>query len=158
MTKWPKDADHLVRLGAVFISVAIVSFVGRSLLVPRSFGEYGHFRGAAIAEIAARPISYAGHELCEACHPEVLALKSAGRHKGVSCEACHGPQQRHTEDPATMIPPKLDTAILCVKCHEANPAKPVTFPQVASTDHSAGLACNVCHQPHSPHIDAGGKK
>jgi transcription elongation factor Elf1 len=50
-------------------------------------------------------------------------------------------------------PAKLDTAVLCVRCHEANLSKPKEFPQVASADHSAGLPCNTCHQPHSPAID-----
>lgn len=156
--KWPKDTEHLVRLGAVFAAGVILFLVARYFLVPPSFGQYGHFRGDAIAEVAARPTAFGGHQLCEVCHAEVLSLKVAGRHKGVSCEACHGPQQRHADDPGNIIPPKLNAQILCVKCHEANPAKPASFPQIASKDHNAGLACDVCHQPHSPHLDAGGKK
>jgi protein-arginine kinase activator protein McsA len=52
-------------------------------------------------------------------------------------------------------PAKLDTAVLCVRCHEANIAKPKGFPQVASADHSNGMPCDTCHQPHSPAIDTG---
>lgn len=156
--KWPKDTEHLLRLGGIFIAGALLFLVARHFLVPSSFGQYGHYRGDAIAEVAARPVSFAGHELCEACHPEVSTMKSAGKHVGVSCEACHGPQQRHADDPGNVKPPKLSAEILCVKCHEANPAKPATFRQIASKDHYAGLACDVCHQPHSPHLDAGGKK
>jgi transcription elongation factor Elf1 len=50
-------------------------------------------------------------------------------------------------------PPKLDTALVCSRCHEANSAKPKAFPQVATAEHSAGLACDTCHQPHRPKID-----
>jgi hypothetical protein len=152
-----KDAGHLFRLAAVFV-VGILVFLGmRAFLVPKSFGQYGHYRGDAMAEIAARPVNFAGHQTCESCHADVLDKKKDGRHARVNCEACHGPLAKHADDPS-VTPAKLDTAVLCVRCHEANAAKPKGFPQVASADHSAGLACDTCHQPHSPAIIAGGTK
>ena len=159
-----KDIEHLVRLAAV-MAIGVVAFVVlRAAVVPRSFGQYGHYRGAAIAEIAARPIVFAGHDTCEACHTDVVDQKKQGRHVVVACEACHGAQGRHADDPASVTPAKLDTAIVCARCHEANSAKPKGFPQVATADHSGGLACGTCHQPHKPKIEevektaAGGKK
>jgi len=160
-----KDAGHLFRLAAVF-AVGGLAFVGvRSLLVPKSFGQYGHYRGDALTDIAARPVNFAGHQACEDCHAEVFEKKKSGKHVHVNCEACHGPQAKHVEDPASVQPAKLDTAVLCVRCHEANIAKPKNFPQVASADHSSGMPCDSCHQPHSPAIteeaptgEAGGKK
>jgi hypothetical protein len=150
-----KDAGHLFRLAAVFVVVGL-AFVGvRALLVPKSFGEYGHYRGNAMAEIAARPVNYAGHRACEDCHTDVLEKKKSGKHVHVNCEACHGPQAKHADDPGSVQPAKLDTAVLCVRCHEANLAKPKGFPQVASADHSSGLPCDTCHQPHSPAINTG---
>ena len=146
-----KDAGHLFRLASVFLAGAVLFLVVRGFLVPRSFGRYGHYRGNAIAEIAALPISYAGHQVCEGCHTEVLEVKSKGVHKGVACESCHGPLAKHADDPASVQPAKLDTAVLCVRCHEANMAKPKNFsagrrpPNIPS-----GAACNTCHQPHSP--------
>jgi hypothetical protein len=153
-----KDAEHLFRLAAVFVVGLTLFLIVRGLLVPRSFGQYGHYRGKAIAEIAALPIAYAGHQVCEGCHTDVLDVKSKGVHKGVACESCHGPLAKHAEDPASVQPEKLDTAKLCVRCHEANIAKPKNFPQVASEDHSGGAACNSCHQPHSPAMNAGGSQ
>ena len=50
-----------------------------------------------------------------------------------------------------------ESAVLCVRCHEANSAKPKTFPQVASAEHSSGMPCDTCHQPHSPAISGGAK-
>ncbi|MFY9662326.1 MAG: multiheme c-type cytochrome [Terriglobales bacterium] len=150
-----KDAGHIFRLAAVFVC-GILVFVGvRAVLVPKSFGQYGHYRGDALAEIAARPVNFAGHQACEDCHSDVLDKKKAGKHVHVNCEACHGAQAKHAEDPASVQPAKLDTAVLCVRCHEANIAKPKSFPQVASADHSSGLPCDTCHQPHSPAIDTG---
>jgi Cytochrome c7 and related cytochrome c len=152
-----KDAGHLFRLAAVFV-VGILVFLGmRAFLVPKSFGQYGHYRGNAITEIAARPVNFAGHQACEGCHADVLDKKKDGRHARVNCEACHGPLAKHADDPS-VTPAKLDTAVLCVRCHEANAAKPKGFPQVASADHSTGLPCDTCHQPHSPAIVAGGTK
>jgi Cytochrome c554 and c-prime len=152
-----KDAGHLFRLAAVFV-VGTLAFLGmRVFLVPKSFGQYGHYRGDAMAEIAARPLNFAGHQVCEGCHSEVLEKKKGGRHARVSCETCHGPLAKHADDPSVQ-PAKLDTAVLCVRCHEENAAKPKSFPQVASADHSTGVACDTCHQPHSPAITAGGTK
>lgn len=148
-----KDIAHLVRLAAV-MAIAVIAFVGlRALVVPHSFGQYGHYRGAAIAEIAARPPAFAGHDVCEGCHTDVVDQKKLGKHVVVPCEACHGAQGKHADDPASVKPPKLDTAIVCSRCHEANSAKPKNFPQVATVDHSGGLACGTCHQPHRPKIE-----
>jgi Cytochrome c7 and related cytochrome c len=152
-----KDSGHLFRLAAVFVIGALVFLALRTYLVPRSFGQYGHYRGDAMVEIAARPLHYAGHQACESCHNDILEKKKSGKHVRVNCEACHGPLAQHADDPASLQPGKLDVARLCVRCHEANIAKPKDFPQVASVDHSSGLPCDTCHQPHSPAIEGAPK-
>jgi len=158
-----KDIEHLIRL-AVVIVIAVVAFVVlRTAVIPRSFGQYGHYRGAAIAEATAHPVAFAGHDVCEACHSDVADQKKLGKHVVVACEACHGALARHADDPASVIPAKLDTTIVCARCHEANSAKPKGFRQVVAADHSGGIACDTCHQPHKPKIEvakteAGGKK
>ena len=60
----------------------------------------------------------------------------------------------------SVTPAKLDTAVLCVRCHAASAARPKTFPQVDAGEHSNGVPCETCHQPHSPAIDRrqGGAK
>jgi hypothetical protein len=148
-----KDIEHLVRLAALMLVVLAAFVIVRTAIVPKSFGQYGHFRGAAIAEIAAKPIVHAGHQACETCHTDVLEKKSHGKHVGVACEACHGALANHVDDPSIQ-PAKLDTAVLCARCHEANSAKPKWFPQVVTADHASGLACDTCHQPHAPKIEA----
>ena len=153
-----RDAGHLFRLAAVFVAGLAFFLVVRGFLVPKTFGEYGHYRGAALEEIAARPVNFAGHQSCETCHAEIAEKKGGGKHVHVNCEACHGPQAKHADDPGSIQPAKLDTAVLCVRCHEANAAKPKNFPQVVSADQSNGLACDTCHQPHSPAIESGGAK
>jgi uncharacterized CHY-type Zn-finger protein len=153
-----KDAGHLFRFAGLFVLAFVVFLVVRHFVVPKSFGQYGHYRGAAIGEIAARPVKFAGHEACESCHTDVVDVKKAGKHAHVNCEACHGPQAQHADDPTGVKPPLPDTAVLCARCHTASAAKPKGFPQVVPEDHSTGLPCNTCHKPHNPGMDAGGAK
>ena len=126
-----------MRLAAVFLVGTLLFLLARGFLVPRSFGQYGHYRGNAIAEIAAHPVAFAGHQ---------------------TCEACHGALAKHAEDPVSVKPAKLQAAVLCARCHEANIAKPKQFPQVVPAEHSGGAACDMCHQPHSPALDSGKRK
>jgi uncharacterized CHY-type Zn-finger protein len=149
-----KDAGHLFRFAGLFVLAFIVFLVVRGYVVPKSFGQYGHYRGNAIGEIAARPVKFAGHEACETCHTDVLDVKGKGKHAHVNCEACHGPLAKHADDPSSLTPAKLDTAILCARCHTASVAKPKGFPQVDPADHSNGVPCETCHQPHSPAIES----
>ena len=134
----------------MFVVGFVLFLVMRAHFVPRTFGQYGHYRGAAVGEISSKPVKFAGHQVCEACHDEVVKMKSAGPHAKVNCEACHGPQIRHADDPAAVKPQLPDTAVLCGRCHEANLAKPKGFPQVISAEHSSGVVCKTCHLPHNP--------
>ena len=154
-----KDAGHLFRFAGLFVLAFVVFLVIRGYVVPKSFGQYGHYRGAAIAEIGARPVKYAGHEACETCHTDQAESKSKGKHAQVNCEACHGALAKHAEDPAAVTPVKPDSAVLCARCHTATGAKPKGFRQVNPAEHSNGVPCATCHQPHNPAMtDAGGAK
>ena len=148
-----KDAGHLLRFAGLFVLAFLIFLFVRGYVVPKSFGQYGHYRGDAIKEMAARPVKFAGHDACETCHTDVLDAKSKGKHGHVNCEACHGPQAKHADDPGSVTPAKLDTSVLCARCHAASAAKPKGFPQVDVADHANGVACETCHQPHSPSIE-----
>ena len=152
-----RNAGHLFRLAALFAVGTIAFLVLRAAVVPHSFGEYGHYRGAAIKEIAGLPIHYAGHQTCETCHTDIAQMKSGGMHAHVNCEACHGPLEKHAQDPS-IDPGKPNAAVLCVRCHAANAARPKWFPQVDPQQHSGGVPCITCHNPHNPVIAAGGSK
>lgn len=153
-----RDAGHLLRFAGLFVLAFIIFLVVRKVVVPKSFGEYGHYRGAAIGEIAAHPTHFAGHQACEACHTDIADEKKSGKHAHVNCEACHGPLAKHADDPASVTPAKLDTAALCVRCHAASVAKPKGFPQVDAADHANGVPCETCHKPHNPSLETGGAK
>jgi hypothetical protein len=149
---------HLLRLIAVMLIALVAFLVLRAAVIPKTFGQYGHFRGAALGEISSRPIAYAGHATCEECHTDIVDQKKKGRHVRINCETCHGPLAKHADDPTSVKPAKLDTAVLCARCHEANSAKPKFLPQVVTAEHSGGIACDTCHQPHHPKIELEGKK
>lgn len=148
------DAGHLIRVVLVFAAGLILFLTVRTFAVPHSFGQYGHYRADAMNDIAARPISFAGHDACVMCHQDVYDLKKTGKHANVACEACHGALAVHADDPSKLTPQRPDTAVLCARCHEANAAKPKSFPQVVTKEHSGGMACNTCHVPHKPSIES----
>jgi hypothetical protein len=150
-----KDAAHLFRFAGLFVIAFLVFLLIRGYVVPKSFGQYGHYRGAAISEIAAHPMKFAGHQTCETCHTDIADTKSKGKHAHVNCEACHGALAVHANDPTALTPVKPDTAVLCARCHTASAAKPKAFPQVDPADHSGGAPCQTCHNPHSPGFDTG---
>jgi len=155
MKDFLRSTEHLIRV-VVILALGVAAFLLiRQVVIPPDFGKYGHFRPAAMDDIRARPIKFAGHAVCEACHSDVAETKSKGKHAGVACEACHGPWANHAGDPASVAPKLPDPAVLCVRCHEASSSKPKAFPQVVSAEHSGGLPCNTCHQPHNP-LNAGG--
>ena len=135
----------------------MVFLVVRHFVVPKSFGEYGHYRGAAIAEIAARPVHFAGQQTCETCHTDSLTPEAPASTPTSTAKPATARWPSTPTIPQSQ-PAKLDTAVLCIRCHAASAAKPKTFPQVDADEHAGGVACETCHQPHNPAIQAGGAK
>ena len=147
-----RNAAHLIRPAVVLIAALGVFLVIRSAVVPKAFGQYGHYRPGALEMIRQKPISFAGQDTCVLCHDEEAKTRAAGKHAHVACESCHGPLAEHADDPGSHVPQLPDVANLCRRCHEKDPAKPQGFPQVATAEHSGGMLCNSCHQPHNPHL------
>jgi hypothetical protein len=147
-----EGSEHLIRLALVAVVLVLAFLAIRHALVPPGFGKYGHYRPASLDEIAARTPVFAGREACASCHDDIVTAKSKGPHANVGCEACHGPLGRHAQDFTSQKPVLPDTAKLCVICHEADSAKPKTFPQVVSREHAGDTACGACHNPHQPSI------
>ena len=152
MSRFLRDSGHLVRPALVLLAGLGIFLAVRSAIIPKAFGQYGHYRPGALADIRSRPISYAGQDTCVMCHDDQAKARAAGRHAHVACEACHGPQAKHAQadDPSAAKPPLPDIANLCRRCHEKDAAKPKTFPQVVTAEHSGGMSCKECHQPHNP--------
>jgi hypothetical protein len=139
---------QLVRLLLLLVAIVASYSLARAFLTPPSFGEYGWYRGKALVELTSYPRIYAGKLACDECHAEELSKLARFSHKNLSCEACHGPAQEHAKNPDV----KLEKPHFghCVRCHEANPARPKTHKQVVSREHYAGSKCTECHVPHAP--------
>lgn len=147
-----KDREHLFRMAALFLGGLCAFLVVRALMVPKGFGELGHYRTAAIEENRQRPLAFAGHKACEECHTDVVEARKGSRHAGVHCESCHGPLAKHAEDPGSLTPERPDRKTICLVCHRAEAAKPAEFPQVDPREHAGESSCDECHKPHHPEI------
>jgi hypothetical protein len=152
MRKLFRDSGHLIRPAAVILVGLALFIVVRGAVIPKNFGQYGHYRPGALDLVKERPMAFAGQQQCVICHDEQATVRSTGKHAHVACEACHGALAKHAEDPGSVIPKLPEVATLCVRCHEKDSAKPAAFPQVASAEHSGGMVCNTCHKPHSPKL------
>ena len=136
----------------VLIAAVAVFLLLRRAIIPPAFGQYGHYRPGALDMVRQRPVSFAGQDSCIACHDDEANARAAGRHIHVACEACHGPQVQHANDPGAIKPQLPNVAKLCRGCHEKDAAKPKDFPQVVTTEHMGDMPCNSCHKPHNPHV------
>ena len=147
-----KDVEHLIRLAALFAAGLLFFAVARAQFVPDDFGKYGHYRAGAIADVAAKPMVYAGRGRCTECHEDEVNAAAPSKHKVIACESCHGALLKHADDPEVAVP-KLDAQTLCLRCHAANTGKPSHQPTVVARDHSDEDSCVPCHKAHDPRMD-----
>jgi DmsE family decaheme c-type cytochrome len=101
---------------------------------------------------------YVGSEQCEACH-EGYADGLAGTPHGRSgfdslsshgCESCHGPGEKHLEDPEAFQPRVTDLSpdeqnAMCQSCHDGQSQ----FFWQGSEHQARGITCTTCHGVHS---------
>jgi len=147
---WERFPDQLKRLFVIIAFLLAILITARGILIPKDFGEYGHFRASAVEEVISQGIQYAGHQACNECHDDVVELKSTGYHRDVNCEVCHGPGNEHIDDPDVITPEAPRGRGYCPFCHEYLPARPTGFPQIVSTSHNPLKPCISCHDPHNP--------
>ncbi len=167
----PKHARRLILL---LIGFAFVAVAARNFLVDKSFYEYGHYRGNAVAEIARDKPKFQGTQYCKSCHAAQFAQWSKGVHdsanigKVVKCEVCHGPgggrdpEHNYINSATGPVHPKnlklvipTDARALCTLCHEKMPGRPVQQAQIVIVDHAGTQQCTLCHNPHSPRTFIG---
>lgn len=144
----PPQVTHLLFFLIIFI--VIFSLVRRSL-VPDTFGEYGHYRGASISDNAKHNIVYAGQDSCISCHQDIYDLKQEDLHYELNCESCHDSGNEHVKSPDRVnsyIPEGRD---FCGLCHSQNAARSddVVF-QIDLNEHYIDKNCIDCHNPHQP--------
>jgi cytochrome c553 len=147
---------HIVRLIALIVALLALALIAKWYFTADSFFQYGHYRANSVPEIAAQEPVFQTPRYCQTCHGPRHAQWSAGSHKTVICEVCHGAAQGHPQNRKLPIP--SDTVRLCTQCHEAMPGRPRTQPQIEVAQHSGGQQCIVCHNPHSPKIVSAAAK
>lgn len=146
---------HIVRLLLLLGGFLILALLARNYVLDPSYYQFGDYRGDAVVELANElPPSFRGAAYCQACHAERHAEWTAGAHRNVKCEVCHGAAGEH---PVSGPLPKPENTIkLCTVCHEAMPGRPAAQPQVVVMEHpvkhDGDLQCLTCHNPHSPKI------
>ncbi len=140
---------QIFRILLLVVGVVTAYLIARYFLTPASFGEYGWYRGEALAELASRAPIYAGKKQCEECHSDIYQKLIKHEHKTLSCEGCHGPGQAHTDNPRKDNIDKSGFSA-CLRCHEASPSRPKFQKQITIKSHYTGSKCTECHVPHSP--------
>ncbi|MBI3178328.1 MAG: hypothetical protein HYZ27_01625, partial [Deltaproteobacteria bacterium] len=189
------DFSHVTRL---FVVIAVflcgAGFV-LDLMVPASYGQFGKYRGAAVAIAMTREPKRLGERACVSCHEKEVTLHDEDVHTRVPCETCHSPGNKHVafrESPAGKAPELKPSDVpaearmlvhkereWCLRCHEVDPSRPATFPQIVDHEHMlvtgvvdkvptrpgeelppitpngasdtpTAIACVRCHDPHQP--------
>ncbi len=142
---------HLKRLLLTGVVIVGLFLLLKHALTPASFGQFGHYRGNAMGEIASLPAHFTGNQSCVQCHDSIVNLKNEGYHSDLSCEGCHGAAYKHVENPKTEKLIKPATREFCGKCHAFNPARPKkAVTQQNIKDHHPEDNCVKCHNPHQP--------
>ncbi len=153
----PNAARHVYPVLATLVVVLALAFVARTVAVPKTFGEYGWYRGAAPEEARQFTPRHVGKDACEECHDDVVAEHDKDVHVNVPCEACHGPGGKHveTEEATDIIRPKGRE--VCLTCHRRLLTRPGAFPQINWKEHfkfvgvkDESTKCISCHNPHEP--------
>jgi len=157
-----KSYSHVFRIVLILIVVGVVGVAVRAMVLPKTFGEYGHYSGSAIEDEMNRPIRNGTNASCLVCHPYIREMHMEGVHKTVSCEFCHGPVADHVKDGKVIgnLPKKQGDEIktLCLRCHNqiirARPEesiKMISMPQHLEQKHvRIDHNCNQCHNVHAP--------
>lgn len=144
----PVQVKRLLLVFAFFITISIILIY---FLTPRSFGEFGHYRGKALEEIASKNLKYIQMDDCAMCHDSIAELKSSGLHAPLQCEVCHGPGYLHIEDEETNRMEIPEEGQFCMRCHTINIAKSKNvIKQIDAIEHAEGEDCITCHNPHQP--------
>lgn len=142
---------QIKRLAFFFVIFVGLFILVRWMLVPESFGDYGHYRANSLIDNAAFENHYAGQESCMACHQDVAELKDYDLHSDLTCETCHGPGQAHVNAPETVDVLLPSGREFCGLCHSLNAARPSRYiNQVDLSDHNTDRDCMYCHNAHQP--------
>jgi hypothetical protein len=181
LTFW-RDTRHLWVLMMLLVVGGAAALAIRSRLIPKSFGQLGPYRTAALESIAATPSVFLTDATCQKCHKDVEEERAESLHKAVRCTSCHGLGREHVaealraaESPDFKIPPAqpwdgnflthVDLYItkdrtVCLVCHEDKVGMPEGFKKIRLAEHlkemgaSAPESRETCFECHGGHNTA----
>lgn len=152
---------HIVRLMTLVAVIAVVAFSAKFLARQDTFYQYGHYRGASVAQIAAKLPKHQGAASCQSCHKEIYAEWSSGIHQkatknnvvqgvviksGPICEVCHnGPAGNHPSKEAMPLSTEDQVTTLTYR-------KPYTHPanepgrNLMRDPEDMRVLCTNCHE------------
>ena len=152
--------SFMKRVLLVFVAIISLVVIGKILITPDSWGEYGYFRGDYIDEEAQKTMKYGTNISCVECHEEVYELKHKSSHKRLSCEICHSAVSDHVRDnkkfadmPTKQGDPQVE---MCLNCHKKIEGRPEKFPMIDHKNHldkhnvKSTHSCDQCHTVHAP--------
>ncbi|MFH0982761.1 MAG: cytochrome C [Planctomycetota bacterium] len=148
-----EHAKHIIRAVLLLVLSTVVFVFVRHFLIPESFGMYGHYRFANVAEHASKTPQHGAPGTCAECHDKEAKTLSGGQHRSVSCEVCHAPLGNHVQGGERVAQmPAQRSYLLCARCHERLAARPKEFPQIVLSEHAsvkgAKLSEDVCWECH----------
>ncbi len=169
----PSPRSHIYRLGIVLFT-ALVVFLGIVWIATPSSWNYdlGYwFRAASLEDMKQQPLEYGGivdisssdrNAACKSCHKKTTRQLKKLKHKGLSCESCHGALADHARAGKKVAAAKVDKANWqCLNCHSEQINRPENFPQFSKTGEIGKLVrkhqtlgdqtpCLKCHDAHEP--------
>ncbi len=143
----PSQLKRLIPIFIVFIGLFLIV---RHLLIPDSFGQYGHYRGDALIDNASDELVHASKEDCFDCHDDIQAILENDMHAELSCLICHGPGLAHVDNPEPENIQKNSGREFCGRCHNLNAARStnIIYQVDINTHHTEKENCIECHNPH----------
>ena len=147
MKKLPEQVIRLAIVSFLFFGTLITV---RLFVVPAYLAASGVDGVGAEAQEKAREVRFAGAPACGECHPDLYDIVAEGNHRTVSCEVCHGANQKHVDDPESVQPGAPRGRDFCPVCHAYNQSRPLGFPQINPSTHNPMVPCIECHSPHDP--------
>ena len=177
-----RNTRHILLLLLLIIIGGVVFQVGRTALLPETFGEQGPYRTAAVLAEASQPSVFPADAVCHECHSDVQEERAETLHAAVSCVHCHGYARDHivqarkaAESPEHPIPPasawdgKFPTGVdlfttkdrtTCLVCHESVLGMPEDFKKIIVAEHLEEMGADepesreTCFECHGGHDTA----
>jgi len=152
---------HIVRLLTLVAIIAVVATTAKFLAIQDTFHQYGHYRGASVAQIAAKLPKHQGSASCQTCHKEIYTEWSSGMHQkahkdnkvvgtvvksGVNCEVCHnGPAGNHPSKEAMPLSTEDQVTTITHLKHETHPAN-IADRNLMRDPEDMRILCTNCHE------------